>query len=155
MSPKEMEELKKQIDRFLKLGHIRPSTSPYGAPVLFAPKKDGGLRFCVDYRALNKNTIKNRYPLPKIDELLDQLAGASVFTKIDLRSGYHQIRVVPEDVYKTAFRTRYGHFEFTVVPFGLCNAPATFMRLMNSILHPYLDKFVVVFLDDILIYSRN
>ena len=155
MSPKEMEELKKQIDRFLKLGHIRPSTSPYGAPVLFAPKKDGGLRFCVDYRALNKNTIKNRYPLPKIDELLDQLAGASVFTKIDLRSGYHQIRVVPEDIYKTAFRTRYGHFEFTVVPFGLCNAPATFMRLMNSILHPYLDKFVVVFLDDILIYSRN
>jgi hypothetical protein len=155
MAPKELEELKAQIDRFLRLGHIRRSISPYGAPVLFAPKKDGGLRFCVDYRALNKNTVKNRYPLPKIDELLDQLSGAQVFSKIDLRSGYHQIRIVPEDTHKTAFRTRYGHFEFTVVPFGLCNAPATFMMLMNDILHEYLDKFVVVFLDDILVYSKN
>ena len=155
MAPKELEELKAQIDRFLKLGHIRRSISPYGAPVLFAPKKDGGLRFCVDYRALNKNTVKNRYPLPKIEELLDQLSGAQVFSKIDLRSGYHQIRIVPEDTHKTAFRTRYGHFEFTVVPFGLCNAPASFMMLMNDILHEYLDKFVVVFLDDILVYSKS
>ena len=155
MSPKELEELKAQIDRFLKLGHIRRSISPYGAPVLFVPKKDGGLRFCVDYRALNKNTVKNRYPLPKIDELLDQLSGARVFSKIDLRSGYHQIRILSEDTHKTAFRTRYGHFEFTVIPFGLCNAPATFMMLMNDILHSYPDNFVVVFLDDIIVYSKS
>ena len=155
LAQNELEELKSQLTDLLDKGFIRPSTSPYGAPVLFVKKKDGTLRMCIDYRALNNQTIKNRYPLPRIDELLDQIAGAKYFTKIDLRSGYHQIRIATGDEYKTAFRTRYGHFEFTVLPFGLTNAPATFMRLMNDILRPYLDKFVLAFLDDVLIYSRT
>ncbi|XLU29618.1 hypothetical protein S245_065684, partial [Arachis hypogaea] len=155
MSLLEMAELKSQLEDLLGKNFIRPSVSPWGAPVLLVKKKDGSMRLCVDYRQLNKVTVKNKYPLPRIDDLMDQLQGASVFSKIDLRSGYHQIRVRDEDIPKTAFRTRYGHYEYTVMSFGLTNAPAIFMDYMNRIFHPYLDKFVVVFIDDILIYSKT
>jgi len=155
MSPTELDELKKQLDELTRAGFIQPSKSPYGAPVLFVKKKDGSMRMCVDYRALNAITVKNKYPLPRIDELFDRLQGAKFFSKIDLRSGYHQIRIQPDDVEKTAFRTRYGHFEFLVLPFGLTNAPATFMHLMHQIFRPHLDNFVLVFLDDILVYSAS
>src|SRR6185369_15205669 len=155
MSFGEMNELKRQLADLLKKEFIRPSTSPFGAPVLFVHKKEGTLRLCIDYRALNKITIKNRYPLPRIDELTDRLVGAKYFTKIDLYSGYHQIRIKEEDIHKTAFRTRYGHYEFLVLPFGLTNAPATFMTLMNDIFREYLDQFVIIYLDDILVYSRT
>src|SRR5581483_3925764 len=155
LAPPEMHELSKQLEELLNKGFIRPSTSPWGAPVLFVKKKDGSMRMCIDYRELNKLTVKNRYPLPRIDDLFDQLQGAAWFSKIDLRSGYHQLKVREEDVHKTAFRTRYGHFEFIVMPFGLTNAPATFMTLMNDIFREYLDDFVIVYLDDILIYSRT
>ena len=155
MSPLELQEVRKQLDDLLSKGWIRKSLSPYRSPILFVRKKEGTLRMCVDYRELNKQTIKNRYPLPRQDELLDQLHGAKFFSKIDLQSGYHQVRVADKDVYKTAFGTRYGHFEFLVLPFGLTNAPATFMAFMHEVLQPFLDDFVVVFLDDILIYSQS
>ena len=155
LSAKELEELRKQLDGLLESGFIRPSQSPWGAPVLFVSKKDGDLRMCVDYRALNKLTVKNSYPLPRIDDIFDQLKGAKYFTKIDLRSGYHQIRLKDASIPLTAFRTRYGHFEFLVLPFGLTNAPASFMNLMNDIFRDYLDVFVIVYLDDILVYSKT
>ncbi|XP_058202911.1 uncharacterized protein LOC131317372 [Rhododendron vialii] len=149
----ELRELKTQLQELENLGFIHPSTSPWGAPAHFGQKKDGSLRLCIDYRKLNRVTIKNKYPMPRIDDLFDQLRGATCFSKIDLRSGYHQLRVRREDIPKTAFRTRYGHYEFVVMPFGLTNAPATFIDLMNHIFRVYLDHFVVVFVDDILIYS--
>ena len=155
MSPKGLDALKKELQELTDKGYIQPSVSPFGAPILFVPKKDGGLRLCVDYRALNKVTVHNRYPLPRIDELLDRLRGAKIFTKIDLRSGYYQIRVQPDDVHKTAFRTRYGHFEFLVLPFGLTNALATFLHLMHSIFREFLDSFLIIFLNDLLVYSRS
>ncbi|GKA97986.1 putative reverse transcriptase domain-containing protein [Tanacetum coccineum] len=155
LAPSEMLELSNQLKELQEKGFIRPSHSPWGAPVLFVKKKDGAMRMCIDYRELNKLTIKNRYPLPYIDDLFDQLQGVCCFSKIDLRLGYHQLRVREEDIPKTAFRTRYGHFEFTVMPFGLTNAPAIFMDLMNRVCKPYLDKFVIVFIDDILIYSKS
>ncbi|GJR17673.1 putative reverse transcriptase domain-containing protein [Tanacetum coccineum] len=155
LAPSEMKELSEQLKELSDKGFIRPSSSPWGAPLLFVKKKDGSFRMCIDYQELNKLTVKNRYPLPKINDLFDQLQGSSVYSKIDLRSDYHQLRVREEDIPKTAFRTRYGHYEFQVMPFGLTNAPAVFMDLMNRVCKPYLDKFVIVFIDDILIYSKN
>ncbi|GAU43227.1 hypothetical protein TSUD_241170 [Trifolium subterraneum] len=155
MSASELNELKKELEKLLEKKFIRPSVSPWGAPVLLVKKKEGSMRLCIDYRQLNKATIKNKYPLPRIDDLMDQLVGACVFSKIDLRSGYHQIRVKTEDVPKTAFRTRYGHYEYIVMPFGVTNAPGVFMEYMNMIFHSFLDKFVVVFIDDILVYSKS
>jgi hypothetical protein len=155
LAPPELAELKKQLQELLDLGFIRPSVSPFGAPILFVKKKDGSMRMCIDYRQLNKHTIKNRYALPRPDDLMDQLQGAKYFSKIDLRSGYHQIRIKEDDIHKSAFRTRYGHYEFTVMPFGLTNAPAVFMRLMNDVFRDYFDDFIVIFFDDILIYSKT
>ncbi|CAI7839865.1 unnamed protein product, partial [Closterium sp. NIES-54] len=155
LSPTELTDMKKQIEYLLDRQLICPSTSPYGAPVLFTPKPDGSLRMCIDYRALNKHTVKNKYLIPRIDDLLDQLHGATVFSKLDLRSGYWQIKMADNSIHKTAFRTRYGSYEYLVMPFGLCNAPATFQAEMNHILRPLLDEWVVVYLDDILIYSKN
>ena len=155
MSPAELRELKAQLEELLSKGFIQPSISPWGAPVLFVKKKDGSLRLCIDYRQLNRVTIRNQYPLPRIDELFDQLQGSRVYSKIDLRSGYHQLRVQESDVPKTTFKTRYGHYEFLVMPFGLTNDPAAFMDLMNRVFQPYLDRFVIVFIDDILVYSGS
>ncbi|KAL0534798.1 hypothetical protein IC582_029092 [Cucumis melo] len=155
MAPAELKELKVQLQELLDKGFIRPSVSPWGAPVLFVKKKDGSMRLCIDYRELNKVTVKNRYPLPRIDDLFDQLQGATVFSKIDLRSGYHQLRIKDEDVPKTAFRSRYGHYEFIVMSFGLTNALAVFMDLMNRVFREFLDTFVIVFIDDIFIYSKT
>ena len=152
MAPAELKELKTQLQELVDRGFIRPSISPWGAPVLFVKKKDDTWRLCIDYRQLNKVTIHNRYPLPRIDDLFDQLQGVRVFSKIDLRSGYHQLRIRESDIPKTAFRTRYGHYEFLVMSFGLTNAPAAFMDLMNRVFRPYLDRFVIVFIDDILVY---
>ncbi|KAA0065652.1 ty3-gypsy retrotransposon protein [Cucumis melo var. makuwa] len=155
MAPAELKELKVQLQELLDKGFIRPSVSPWGAPVLFVKKKDGSMRLCIDYRELNKVTVKNRYPLPRIDDLFDQLQGATVFSKIDLRSGYHQLRIRDGDIPKTAFRSRYGHYEFVVMSFGLTNAPAVFMDLMNRVFKDFLDSFIIVFIDDILIYSKT
>jgi hypothetical protein len=155
MAPPELAKMKKQLGELLEKGFIRPSTSPWGCPAIFVKKKDDILWMCIDYRPLNAVTIKNKYPLPRIDTLFDQLAGAKVFFKIDLRLGYHQIKIRHQDIPKTAFSTRYGLYEYLVMSFGLTNAPAFFMYLMNSVFMPELDKFVVVFIDDILIYSKN
>ena len=155
MAPVELQELRIQLQELLDKGFIRLSTSPWGAPVLFAKKKDKTLQLCIDYRQLNRVTINNRYPLPRIDDLFDQLRGARVYSKIDLHTGYHQLRVRETYIPKTAFRTRYGHFEFMVMSFELTNAPAAFMDLMHRVFQPYLDQFVVVFVDDILIYSQS
>ncbi|GJR57546.1 putative reverse transcriptase domain-containing protein [Tanacetum coccineum] len=155
LAPSEMKELSEQLQELSDKGFIRPSFSPWGAPVLFVKKKDGSFRMCIDYRELNKLTVKNRYPLPRIDDLFDQLQGSNVYSKIDLRLGYHQLRVREQDILKTAFRTRYGHYEFQVMPFGLTNAPTVFIDLMNRVCKPYLDKFIIVFIDDILIYSKD
>jgi hypothetical protein len=155
MSMPELKELQLQIEELLKKGYIHPSVSPWGAPVLFMKKKDGTLRLCIDFRQLNKVTVKNKYPLLRIDDLFDQLKGVKIFSKIDLRSGYHQVRIKDEDISKTTFITRYDYYKFTVVPFGLSNAPAIFMCLMNGLFRDYLDTFVIVFLDDILVYSKS
>ena len=155
LSPLELNEVERQITELLKQGLIEPSSSPFGSPVLFVTKKDGSLRMCIDYRGLNKITIKNKYPLPRMDQLLDALSGAKVFSSLDLQSGYHQIRIPEEDVPKTAFRTPFGHYQFKVLSFGLTNAPSTFQATMNDIFRPYLNKFVVVYIDDILVFSKT
>nr|GFA77413.1 putative reverse transcriptase domain-containing protein [Tanacetum cinerariifolium] len=155
LAPSEMKELSDQLHELFDKGFIRPSSSPWGAPVLFVKKKDGSFHMCIDYRELNKLTMKNRYSLPRIKDLFDQLQGSSIYSKIDLSSGYQQLRVQEEDIPKTAFRTRYGHYKFQGMSFGLTNAPAIFMDLMNRVCKPYLDKFVIVFINDILIYSKN
>ena len=155
MSLPEATELKEQLSQLLEQGFICPSVSPWSTPVLFNRKKYGTLRLCIDYRGLNEVTVKNKYGIPRIDELLDRLHGAFIFSKIDLKSGYYQIRIREEDISKTGFNTRFGHYEFIVMPFGLTNAPATFNRLMTDIFRNQLDDYVLVFFDDILIYSKD
>jgi hypothetical protein len=154
MAPVEHEEVKKTIDELLAKGYIRRSFSPWAFPVLLVEKKDGAKRMCVDYRDLNTVTIKNKHPLPRIEDLFDQLQVACVFSKIDLHLGYHQLKIRPEDIPKTAFTCKYGLYEYTVISFGLTNAPAFFMHLMNKVFMDYLDTFVVIFIDDILVYSK-
>jgi hypothetical protein len=154
MSTSELKELQMQLEKLLKKEYIRPSISPWGAPILFVKKKHGTLRLCIDFRQLNKATVKNKYPLSRIDDVFDQLRREKIFSKIDLRSRYHQVRIKEEEISKKTFRTRYGYYEFVVVSFGLTNAPIVFMCLMNGIFINYRDKFVIVFLDDILIYSK-
>eukprot|EP00253_Pinus_taeda_P010106 PITA_10106 len=144
-----------QIQELLQKGHIRPSSSPCGSPIVLVQKKDGTWRLCIDYRALNKIIVRNRYPIPQIDDLLDQLKGAKYLSKIDLKSGYHQVPIEPSDVCKTAFKAKEGLFKSLVMPFGLTNALATFMRLMDDILRPFTNSFVVVYLDDIMIFSQS
>ena len=155
MSPKELDSLKEELDKLMELGYVRPSKSPWAAPVLIVPKKDGALRLCVDYRALNRVTKKHKYPIPRVEELLDRLGNSVVFSSLDLASGYHQIRIQDESIEKTAFTTRYGQFEYVVMPFGLTNAPATFQNIMNKIFHDMLDNFVIIYLDDILVFSKS
>jgi hypothetical protein len=155
MAPKELAEMKKQLEDLLGKEFIRPSSSPWGYPAIFVKKKDGTLCMCVDYHPLNAVTIKNKYPLLRIDALFDQLARAKVFSKINLRLGYHQIKIRPQDIPKTAFSTRYGLYKYLLMSFSLTNAPAFFIYLMNSVFMIELEKFVVVFIDDILIYSKN
>jgi hypothetical protein len=155
MATPELAELKEHIKEVLEKGFIRPSSSPWGAPMIFVPKKDGTQRLCLYYHALNEVTIKNKYPLHRIDDLFDQLCVECVFSKIDLRSGYHQLKILECDIPKTVFVSRYDLYEYTVMSFGLTNAPAYFLYLMNKVFMEYLDKFVVVFIDDILVYSRS
>ena len=155
MAPPELEELRRQLKELLEAGFIKPSKAPYGAPVLFQKKHDGSLRMCINYQALNKVTVKNKYPIPLIADLFDQLGRAKFFTKLDLQSGYYQVSIAKGDEPKTTCVTRYGPYEFLVMPFSLTNAPAIFCTLMNKIFHPFLDKFVVVYLDDIVIYSNT
>jgi hypothetical protein len=155
MVANQLAELKEQLQELLDKGYIRPSAPPWGAPVIFVPKKDGTQRMCIDYHSLNEVTIKNKYPLTGIDDLFDQLNGACVFSKIDLISGYHQLKIRASDIPKITFITRYGLYEYTVMSFGLTNAPAYFMYMMNKVFMEYLDKFVVVFINDILIFSKN
>ena len=155
MAPSELYELKKQIHDLLDKGFIKPSVLAWGAPVLFVKKNDGTIRMCINYRQINQMTIKNKYLLLRIDQLFDQLKGAAYFLKIDLQSRHHQIRVRDQDVQKTAFRTRYGHYEFLVMSFDLTNAPTVFMALMSRVFAPYLDQFVIIFIDDILVYSKS
>jgi hypothetical protein len=155
MTSKELVELKVPLNELLDKGYIRPSSSPWSCPALFVKKKDQSLRLCVDYQPLNVVTIKNKYMLPHIDILFDQLVGARVFSKVDLHSGYHQIKIHPKDVPKTSFSTRYGLYEYLVMSFGLTNAPVHFMYLMNSVFMLESDKFIVVFIDDILIYFKS
>ena len=155
LGPAEQDELEAQIKDLVAQGFIRPSVSPYSAPVLFVPKKDGRWRMCIDYRALNKQTVKDRFSLPRIDDLIDRLGQARVFSKLDLASGYHQIAMREDSVHRTAFRTQFGHWEFIVMPFGLCNAPATFQRLMNKVFERHIGDFILVYIDDILIFSRT
>jgi hypothetical protein len=151
----ENDEIKRQIQELLQKGHIRLSSSPCGSSIVLVQKKDGTWRLCIDYQALNKITVQNRYPIPRIDDLLDQLKGAKYFSKIDLKSGYHQVPIEPSDVWKIAFKSKEGLFKWLVMPFGLTNAPATFMRLMDDILRPFTNSFVVVYLDDIMIFNQT
>src|ERR1700712_890313 len=155
MSAYQLDTLDEYLKEMLRQGNIVYSSSPAGAPILFVPKPDGKVRLCVDYRNLNKLTILNKYPLPLMGELKDRMAGPKIFTKLDFKDGYHLLRIREGDEWKTAFRTRYGHFEYKVMPFGLVNAPATFQAMMNKILPEFLDHGVVVYLDDILIYSTS
>ncbi|KAL4017819.1 hypothetical protein IC575_021391 [Cucumis melo] len=154
MAPAELKELKVQLKKLLDKGFIRSSVSPSSAPVLFVKKKDGSMHLCIDYRELNKVTVKNKCPLPKIDDLFDQLQGATVFSKIELRSGYHRLRIKDSDIPKIAFRSRYGHYDFIVMSFGLTKAPVVFMDLMNKVFKDFLYTFMIVFIDDILVYSK-